>query len=80
MHQFCVSLDADENRSHIVHLDGCPGWPALKFTRLLGLYEYCGEALRAARMFFGQVDGCSQCTPQCHAQFQISELVSQAEP
>ena len=80
MHQFCVSLDEDKNGSHIVHLDGCQRWPPPKSTRLLGLYEYCDEALRAARMFFGQVDGCSQCIPQCHAQFQIRELVSQAKP
>lgn len=80
MPQFCVTMHRDLSGNHVVHRDGCPGWPALNFTRLLGLHDYCDEALRAARTFFVQVDGCSQCIPQCNAQYQMRELVSQAEP
>lgn len=79
MFQFCVSVHEDRHGNHVIHREGCASWPSHHAIRLLGLHSYCDEALRSARTFFGNVDGCHSCIPQCHAQFQIRGLTGGIE-
>lgn len=51
---------------HEVHSSDCIYLPALENRQYLGYFNSCGEAVKEARRFYANVDGCYYCCPQCH--------------
>jgi len=66
MANYYVNKNAQTTGEHEVHKDGCPT-PPLPFHRQpLGSFPSCRPAVVEARRYFGNVDGCANCSPECH--------------
>lgn len=66
MYRYCVNTNAQANGDHEVHKDICLSLPSLVNRKDLG---YCGsdeEALRKARQYYQNADGCAHCCPRIH--------------
>lgn len=68
MPDYIVDRNAQSNGDHEVHLRGSV-WsclPAEADQRELGSHDGCASALRIARLFYGQANGCARCAVSCH--------------
>lgn len=61
MAKYFVSTHPAEDGFHEVHKAGCKHQPPLERRRNLGDHFDCKNALEAAKQFFPQVKGCSEC-------------------
>ena len=68
MAEYCVNRVAQANGDHEVHEKGCTYWPAPQNRQDLGPHPNCASAVRAARAYFVQVNGCYFCSRPCHTQ------------
>lgn len=66
MFKYYVNNNAQPNGDHEVHRDGCNYMPANK--TYLGVFNNCQDAVRAARAYYNQVNGCYFCSNACHTQ------------
>lgn len=64
MPQFCVDMQRDGSRSHLVHAAGCAGWPVAYQVRMLGSHVYWDDVLRSAQKYYLHVDACPRCLPR----------------
>ena len=64
MPEFCVSRNPQPTGEHEVHAENCPAWPTDNVS--LGWHRDCHGAVREARIYFPNVDGCAICSMQCH--------------
>jgi len=64
MTNYYVNNDAQKTGEHEVHMDGCSFMPSQK--TYLGLFENCHDAVRKAKDFYSNVDGCYYCCNECH--------------
>jgi len=62
MDDYCVNKNVQTNGDHEVHKSGCVYWPAPANVQLLGQHSSCASAVRAARGYFTQVNGCKTCS------------------
>lgn len=62
--RYYVNNTAQLNGDHEVHVDGCYYMPAEKTD--LGLHTNCFDAVRAAKRFYNQSNGCAFCCRPCH--------------
>jgi hypothetical protein len=66
MPNYYVNRNAQEGGEHEVHRDGCPT-PANSENRLyLGNFTSCNAAVVEARKHYDNVDGCKNCSLECH--------------
>lgn len=67
--RYYVNMQVQANGDHEVHqATGCPT-PAAQQNRIdLGEHTTCQSAVRAAKSYYAQVNGCAYCTPTCHTQ------------
>ena len=65
MPEFCVSRNPQPTGEHEVHAENCPAWPTDNVS--LGWHRDCHGAVREARIYFPNVDGCAICSMQCMA-------------
>lgn len=64
--RYYVNKNAQQNGDHEVHRSYC-GWLPDAANRLdLGECSTPQEALRVARLYYNQVDGCAYCCPEIH--------------
>lgn len=56
------------NRNHEVHKSTCRYLPSPVNRIYLGSFSSCAEAIKVARRYYNNVDGCAFCCPDCHRQ------------
>ncbi len=68
MPRYCVNKNAQSTGDHEVHnLDNnCPTLPDLVNQHQLSSHNTCAQAVQAARAVYDNVDGCANCSPECH--------------
>lgn len=65
--RFIVNKNEQPNGDHEVHkLDFCNQLPISENQLYLGDYQTCQEAVREARKYYTQVNGCYYCSEYCH--------------
>lgn len=68
MPDYCVNRNPQLTGENEVHnLDVyCPRPPATHNQLQLGYFSSCFEALKKAKEYYSNVDGCAYCAPECH--------------
>ena len=66
MSDYYVNKDAQANGDHEVHREGCSYMPSNKIY--LGAFNNCEDAVKAAKGYYSQVNGCYYCANACHTQ------------
>lgn len=56
------------NYNHEVHKSTCPFMPSVQNRIYLGYFASCSDAIKAAKRYYNNVDGCAVCCPECHRQ------------
>jgi hypothetical protein len=65
---YYVNTQAQNNGDHEVHKDGCTYLPSILNRKYLGAFDSCVGAVREARKYHTQVNGCYYCSNACHTQ------------
>lgn len=65
---YYVNKNSQANGDHEVHRFGCSWLPEQHNRIYLGNFSSCAPAVRAARQYFSQVNGCYYCSRACHTQ------------
>ncbi|HDZ8839990.1 TPA: hypothetical protein RUW99_003657 [Aeromonas veronii] len=63
---YYVNNNSQPTGEHEVHTDSCRFFDQIRSKQYLGTFVTCAEALRAARNYYANVDGCQHCAPACH--------------
>ena len=66
MDYYYVNKKAQENGDHEVHKESCDYLPNINNRKYLGLFSNCHDAVKKAREYHPQVDGCKFCSEECH--------------
>ncbi len=68
MARYIVTKKPHENGEHIVHNLGtwCPDLPDSVDQKSLGNFPTCQAAVREAKKFFENINGCIKCSRPCH--------------
>lgn len=66
MDLYYVNSNAQSNGDHEVHRSTCSRLPDSLNRVSLWLCKDCKEALRKAKSYFDDVDGCYYCCNECH--------------
>ena len=68
MAAYYVNKNAQANGDHEVHTTGCDFLPHETNRLYLGEFTSCRQAVRKAREYYSQVNGCFYCSNDCHTQ------------
>jgi hypothetical protein len=63
---YYVNKNAQDNGDHEVHTTGCAHMPDPKNCQYLGSFTNCADAVRDARRYYPQSNGCYYCSRDCH--------------
>jgi len=66
MDHYYVNMQAQTNGDHEVHTAGCSYLPSEGNRKYLGSFSNCRDAVRKAREYYTQVNGCYFCSRACH--------------
>lgn len=66
MARYYVNKNAQTNGDHEVHTTGCSWLPEAHNRIYLGEFASCGPAVREAKKYYSQVNGCYYCCNACH--------------
>ena len=66
MAKYYVNQNAQANRDHEVHKQGCAYMPNQANCLYLGDYSSCQPAVREAKKTYREADGCFYCCNECH--------------
>lgn len=67
MARYYVNKNAQpDSGDHEVHKVGCDWLPDPENRKYLGNYESCSPAVREARKYYSDVNGCYYCSNACH--------------
>ena len=66
MAYFYVNRNSQANGDHEVHTTGCSFMPQTENRIFLGDHTSCGLAVKKAREYYSQVNGCYYCSKPCH--------------
>ena len=66
MARYYVNKNAQSNGDHEVHKSGCIRMPDESNRLYLGDYTNCHAAVRQAKGFYPQSNGCYFCSNECH--------------
>ncbi len=64
--RFYVNKNAQNNGDHEVHRATCSWLPDPDNRHYLGDYSTSQEAIREAKKYYDQVNGCYYCCPESH--------------
>jgi hypothetical protein len=64
--RYYVNKNAQPTGEHEVHTISCRYKPLSENCIYLGEFSNCHDALREARRYYDNVDGCYYCCNQCH--------------
>ena len=63
---YYVNKNAQSTGEHEVHKSDCNRLPEVENRKQLGSFDNCQEAVREAKKYFDNVDGCYYCSNACH--------------
>ena len=66
MNDYYVHKYQDDKGDHEVHTSSCHKLPYLENRIYLGEFGNCHDAVREAKKYYSQVDGCVHCSEDCH--------------
>lgn len=66
--KFFINKNPQFNGDHEVHTEDCYRLPLTENRIYLGYFDNCREAVRKAKEYYSQVDGCYYCCNVCHKQ------------
>lgn len=66
MARYYVNSNAQANGDHEVHESRCVFLPAQENRIYLGEFNNCYAAVREAKRYYAQSNGCAFCSPDCH--------------
>ncbi len=66
MAKYYVNKNAQSNGDHEVHKEGCSWLPKTENRIYLGEHTGCKSAVRKAKDYYDQVNGCYYCSNECH--------------
>ena len=64
MGDYYVNNNAQASGEHEVHKEDCKWMPINK--QYLGNFNNCHEAIKKAKEYYPNVDGCFYCSNECH--------------
>ena len=64
--KYYVNTNEQDNGDHEVHTEKCSWLPEKQNRIFLGNFDNCKDAVREAKRFYTQVDGCYYCCNACH--------------
>lgn len=64
---YYVNKRAQANGDHEVHKSGCSYLPSSENRKILGYFDNYEDAIREAKKYYGQVNGCYYCCNTCHS-------------
>ena len=68
MKKYYVNDNAQANGDHEVHHEDCIYLPLSKNRTDLGSFSNCSDAVKKAKNYHSQVNGCKTCSKECHTQ------------
>ena len=66
MDKYYMNTNPQENGDHEVHKEGCEWMPNIENQKFLGNFESCFDAVKEAKKYDSQADGCYYCSHPCH--------------
>lgn len=63
---YYVNKKEQENGDHEVHKSTCHKLPGKENQQYLGYFTDCHDAVREAKEYYSQSNGCIHCCPDCH--------------
>jgi len=66
MPSYYVNKNAQSNGDHEVHSSGCSHMPDQSNQKYLGNFSNCHDAVREAKKYYPQSNGCYHCSLECH--------------
>jgi hypothetical protein len=66
MPKYYVNNRAQENGDHEVHKEGCEYLKQVVSETYLGVFSNCHDAVREAKKYYRQSNGCYYCSRACH--------------
>ena len=66
MDRYYVNKNAQDNGDHEVHKSGCEWMPEPENRQYLGEFSSCHGAVREAKKYYSQSNGCYYCSYECH--------------
>ncbi|KAB2967374.1 MAG: hypothetical protein F9K15_13405 [Zoogloea sp.] len=67
MSAYYVNKNAQPNsKDHEVHKEGCTWMPESQNRIYLGDFSNCRDAVKKAKQFFSDTNGCYYCSNECH--------------
>jgi hypothetical protein len=66
MENYYVNKNEQDNGEHEVHRHSCSYLPEPENRVELGKFSNCQDAVKKAREFYEDVDGCAFCCRTCH--------------
>jgi hypothetical protein len=66
--KYYVNNRAQANGDHEVHEENCRYMPNTENRRYLGEFSSCYGAVREAKKYHQQANGCKTCSNACHTQ------------
>jgi hypothetical protein len=63
---FYVNKNPQIGGEHEIHTSSCAWLPKPENRIILGEFIYCSDAIKEARKYYDDVDGCKFCCPACH--------------
>jgi len=68
MKEYYVNDKAQSNGDHEVHHEDCTYLPSSGNRTSLGSFPGCKDAVKKAKEYHRQVNGCKTCSSECHTQ------------
>ncbi|MDX1535970.1 MAG: hypothetical protein R3346_04395 [Candidatus Spechtbacterales bacterium] len=68
MFSYYVNKNRQANGNHEVHVSGCSYFPAPQNAKFLGTFSSCKAAVRKAKEYYDDVNGCYYCSKACHTE------------
>ena len=66
MDNYYVNKNQQANGDHEVHTGSCMYLPAPENRLYLGSFSTCAEAVKEAKKYYSQSNGCRTCSYPCH--------------
>lgn len=66
MPDYLVNKNAQPTGEHEVHSYACDHLPSSENRQDLGWSPNCTGAMKKAKVYYSNVDGCAHCCPECH--------------
>jgi hypothetical protein len=64
--KYYVNNNVQANGDHEVHTGYCYYFSRMTNKIFLGEFDTCQEAVREAKKYYSQVNGCIECSKPCH--------------